>query len=85
MVSLGMTPFRAAYNGSLHDAWWTVNPSNWAVVTNGGAGLAALALAGEAGVPDWVQAEILPSAIAGVQSSATRPGPPQHDDGTGDG
>ena len=84
MVSLGMVPFREAYNGT-HPGWWTRNPSNWAVVTNGGAGLAALSLGGEAGVPDWVLAEVLPAAIAGVQSSATRPAPPQVDDGTADG
>ena len=84
MISLGMVPFREAYNGSA-PAWWSRNPSNWAVVTNGGAGLAALALAGEAGVPAWVEAEVLPGAIAGVRSSVTRPVAPQIDDGTGDG
>jgi hypothetical protein len=85
MVNLGMVPFRASYNGS-QPGWWARNPSNWAVVTNGGAGLAALALDGEAGVPAWVSEEVLPAAIAGVLSSATRLNQSvAEDDGTGDG
>lgn len=82
IVNKGMVPFRQAYNNSV-PGWWTNNPSNWATVTNGGAGIAALALLGENNVPPWIESEILPGALAGVKSSVSRPY--TMDDGTGDG
>ena len=72
MVDKGMIPFRQAYNHSV-PGWWSLNPSNWATVTNGGAGIAALALLGEENVPQWIENEILPGAIAGVNSSVSCP------------
>lgn len=74
MVTLGMVPFQRAYNDSTNsEYWWVSDVSNWCVVTNSGAGMAALALIGENNVPSWVESQILPTAIAGVTASATRP------------
>ena len=58
--------FRAAYGAN---SWWTCDPSNWAQVTNSGAGLAALAIEGEAGVPPFY-AGLLTNATRGVLCSA---------------
>lgn len=58
--------FRAAY---AQGAWWTCDASNWAQVANSGAGIAALAIEGEAGVPPWY-ADILRNATRGALCSA---------------
>ena len=70
IVAKSAEAFRAAYEAGPHGAsWWTCDASNWAIVTNGGCGAAALAVIGEAGVPPWVE-QLLATATAGVRSSA---------------
>ena len=71
IVDKGLSQFAAAYAaGNSGDRWWTEDPSNWAIVTNAGAGLAALAIEGEVGAPVWLPA-LLANATRGVLSSAT--------------
>jgi hypothetical protein len=71
IVSKSGLAFRAAYEaGPRGSSWWTCDASNWAIVTNGGAGVAALAVLGEEGVPAWYS-ELLANASAGVRCSAT--------------
>ena len=66
--------FRAAYAEGPHGgSWWTCDASNWAIVTNGGCGVSALAIAGEAGVPAWY-GDLLANATAGVHCSAASAG-----------
>ena len=69
MVRNSGQAFRAAYQAR---AWWACDSSNWAQVTNSGAGLAALALEGEEGVPAWA-ADVLRNATRGVLCSAEAP------------
>ena len=63
--------FRAAYEeGPRGDSWWTCDASNWAQVTNGGCGTAALAILDEVDVPTWYT-ELLRNATTGILCSAT--------------
>lgn len=65
--------FKAAYeHGPSGASWWVCDVSNWAQVTNGGAAVAALAIAGEAGVPAWY-VDLLANATDGVRCSAEPP------------
>lgn len=62
--------FKEAYaQGARSWSWWTCDPSNWAVVTNGGAGAAALAVLDEPGAPAYYPA-LLANATAGVRCAA---------------
>jgi hypothetical protein len=71
IIEKGLIPFQQAYiQGGGGNTWWTSDSSNWAIVTNGGAGIAALSLLGEAGTPNWLQA-LLNNATRGVVSSAS--------------
>lgn len=71
IVVKGLSAFRAAYEE--RDRYsWTCASSNWACVTNGGAGIAALGVAGEAGAPAWLS-DLLVNATAGVRCSAAAP------------
>ena len=80
LVAKGLVPFRTAYE-QRGDYSWTCASSNWACVTNGGAGLGALALLGDAAAaPAWLPA-LLANATAGVRCSAAVP----PGDGTGGG
>jgi oligo-alginate lyase len=87
LLNLGLVPFKESYEASPSSRpWWVESPSNWCIVTNGGAGVAALALLGEEGTPSWVAEEILPQAIRSVFVSAGRGSlPVTEDDGTGTG
>ncbi len=70
LVAKGLAPFRAAYESRAFS--WTCASSNWACVTNGGAGIGALALIGDAAAPAWLPA-LLENATAGVRCSAAAP------------
>ena len=71
IIEKGLVPFQNAYiEGGGGNTWWTSDPSNWAVVTNGGAGIAALSLLNEPGTPDWLPL-LLANATKGVVSSAS--------------
>lgn len=73
MVAKGMVPFQQAY-ATPTPSWatfWVTGDSNWVIVTNGGALIAALSLLGEAGVPDWVNSTIIPHAMTGLHSCVT--------------
>ena len=70
LLAKGITPFWEVYNATKRPsfAWWTEGSSNWVIVTNAGAGLGALALAGEAAAPPWLDA-FLRNATTGVTSA----------------
>jgi hypothetical protein len=51
LVERGIAPFASKFATG---AWWVCASTNWNSVTNSGAGLAALALLGEEGVPPWL-------------------------------
>ena len=70
LVERGLAHFAAAYAGG--GEWWTCTSSNWCSVTNSGAGLAALALLGEAEAPPWVPA-LLANATRNAKCSAAAP------------
>ena len=70
LVERGLAPFAAAYAAG--GEWWTCTSSNWCSVTNSGAGLAALALLGEAEAPPWVAA-LLANATLNAKCSAAAP------------
>jgi hypothetical protein len=72
MVERGAAPFAAAYAGGEAENWWVCRSSNWASVTNSGAGLLALALLGEAAAPPYTQ-ELLENATANARCSAAAP------------
>ena len=72
LVQRGAAPFAAAYAVGESGFWWVCRSSNWASVTNSGAGLAALALLGEAGAPPYVPA-LLANATRFAQCSAAAP------------
>ena len=69
LVARGADAFRAQY---ARGADWACEPSNWGCVTNGGAGMAALAVLGEAGAPAWL-GDLLANATRGVRCSAASP------------
>jgi hypothetical protein len=54
--------------------WWTCTSSNWCSVTNSGAGLAALALLGEAEAPPWLPTLLLNATLNAKCSAAAAPG-----------
>jgi hypothetical protein len=72
LVQRGVAPFAAAYAGGEAENWWVCRSSNWASVTNSGAGLASLALLGEAGAPPYLPA-LLANATQNAQCSAAAP------------
>ena len=80
IVAKGLVPFRTAYEQRGGEYSWTCASSNWACVTNGGAGIAALALIGDAAAPAWLP-DLLANSTAGVRCSAAAP----PGDGTGGG
>ena len=67
LVERGPAHFAAVYAAG--GEWWTCTSSNWCSVTNSGAGLAALALLGEASAPAWVPA-LLANATRNAKCSA---------------
>ena len=70
LVERGLAHFAAVYAAG--GEWWTCTSSNWCSVTNSGAGLAALALLGEAEAPPWTS-DLLLNATANVKCSAAAP------------
>jgi hypothetical protein len=72
LVERGAAPFAAAYAGGEAENWWVCRSSNWASVTNSGAGFAALALLGEVGAPPYIP-ELLSNASANVRCSSAAP------------
>jgi hypothetical protein len=74
LVERGVAPFAAAYAAGEGAFWWVCRSSNWASVTNSGAGLAALALLGETGAPPYVAA-LLANATRNARCSAASPPP----------
>jgi hypothetical protein len=70
LLERGLAHFAAVYASG--GEWWTCTSSNWCSVTNSGAGLAALALLGEAESPPWVDA-LLVNATQNVKCSVAAP------------
>jgi len=70
LVERGLANFASVY--ATGGEWWTCTSSNWCSVTNSGAGLAALALLGEAESPPWINA-LLVNATQNVKCSVAAP------------
>lgn len=70
LLERGLSHFASVY--ATGGEWWTCTSSNWCSVTNSGAGLAALALLGEAEAPPWINA-LLTNATLNIKCSAAAP------------
>ena len=69
LMERGVTPFASKF---VTGDWWVCASTNWCSVTNSGAGLAALALSGEDGVPTWIT-DLLTNATRNAKCSSAAP------------
>jgi hypothetical protein len=70
LMERGVTPFASKFATG---DWWVCASTNWCSVTNSGAGLAALALSGEEGVPPLLISDLLTNATRNAKCSSAAP------------